>query len=191
MGTIVALVGVVVVATTVVWLIRRFPSVRRPVAWLWRALERRIFALCGAVSRTTDFLLAAGSDDRSPQWRTALWIAAALLPLALFFAAVVARVPAPGGLDPGYLLILGAAFAVFVLGAGFLTVYEDYDVMNGGVVVDARRFGGARAVTRPPVVALSFVLFAAYVVTIGWWLSDLDGVALAVRQPQTGLVPLD
>jgi len=83
------------------------------------------------------------------------------------------------------LLVAGAIFPVLLLGASFAGAYEDYDVMDSVIAAPKRRFAAGRAAARVPVVALSLVLFAAYVVAIAWWLVQVDCVVLVEQLPDT------
>jgi hypothetical protein len=182
MRTLIVAVAVIASGAGVAWLVGRFPPARRPASWLASALGRFIVRLCRAASTATDFLISP-ADDRLPVGRVCLWLAIALLPMAAFFVTVEIGLPLQESFDPGYLLLVGAAFPVLVLGASVLIAYEDYDVMDGIVAKPVRRFSGSRAAGRLPVLSLSLGLFAAYVVAIAWWLVRVDHIPLVERLP--------
>jgi hypothetical protein len=184
METLIVLVAVIAAAAVTIWLLRHFPSMLRPLSWALSGIGRWLVGLCRTASLATDFLISP-ADGHLPIGRVGLWIAVALAPMVLFFALVVTRVPMPGGFDPGYFLVAGAIFPVLLLGASFVGAYEDYDVMDSVIAAPKRRFAAGRAAACVPVVALSLVLFAAYVVAIAWWLVKVDRIALVEQLPDT------
>jgi hypothetical protein len=186
MRTLIVAVAAIASVAVVAWLVGRFPSARRPASWLASLVGRFIVGLCRVASAATDFLISP-ADDRLPVARVCLWLAVALLPMAAFLVSVEIGLPRQESFDPGYMLLVGAALPVLVLGASVLIAYEDYDVMNGIVAKPARRFSGSRAAGRLPVLSLSLGLFAAYIVAIAWWLVRVDHIPLAERLPDATL----
>ena len=192
MATFVAFLAVIVAAAGAIALLERYPVASRAVALIGSVVAWPLLTLCRFASRTMDlFLPQRGTRRRIAGGWYALWLVVALLPMAAFFALVIWPLPLPKMADPGYLLILGALFNVFVVSAAYVIVHDDFDVMDGVVASEARRIGGTRSATRPAAITLSVTLVAAYAIAIVYWLSAVEGLALFDKAPQTGFAAID
>jgi hypothetical protein len=139
-------------------------------------------------SRGADFLLA-GKNGEVAVWRIALFAVVSALPLAIALALPAAPAVARF-VDPGWLIAVGLLFALFVLLAAAFIVREDYNVMDGIVGEDQRRFAGARAAPHPAVVTVATALAVIYIAAAAWWLIAVHGLPLVVRAPVAGPAPL-
>jgi hypothetical protein len=119
----------------------------------------------------------------------AVWWAVMLLPLTIVVGVLLAWKDTPA--DPGYLLVIAAIFQLLVLGAAFVVMHDDLDVMDGVIDDGGRTIGGGREVARLPMVASSLVLFVAYVSAIAWWLTDVRGLPIFLARPDTGATLVD
>jgi len=192
MWTFLAGVAVVLAVAGIVFFLYRFPVVGRLAAWLATAFFLPVVLLCRLASATVDlFMSPQGARRRIAWWKRALWLTAGLLPMVFFFGDLAWPLPLPAAIDTGSFLIAGALVQVFVLGAAFFIVYEDFDVMDGVVAGKSRRIRGSRTATRPAVLAISVGLFAAYAIAIVYWLAEVEGLVLFDKRPHTGFALLD
>lgn len=183
---------VIAMAVALVVTYGRYQRVGRVAAAIAVVVAWPALALCRGASAILDFVLgSAGARRRISTARYGLWTLVGLLPMAAFFALVRWPLPVAGVPDAGWLLVLGGLLHVFVVGAAYVIVHDDFDVMDGVVDADGRRIGGARNATRTGAIAISIALVAAYAIAIAYWLAEVEGVLLLSRHPQSGFTGID
>lgn len=176
-------IGLVIVATLVAAAVAavRVAWVRRPLAGLAAIVARGLKGGARAASAVAVFLLAGRSDDVRP-WRVALFAVVGALPLAI--ALSIPFIPSVAKfVDPVWFLGAGLGWLLLALLAALFNVREGWDVMDGIVAEDRRRFTGAHAAASPAVVIVATGLVVAYLAAAAWWLMAVHGVPLAAEAP--------
>jgi hypothetical protein len=178
--TAIGLVIFVVIAAAVLG-VARVTWIRDPLARLAAAGARALRAGARAAAIPAGFLLAGRGHD-VPAWRVAVFALVGALPLVIALA--VPFVPHVAEfVDPLWFLAIGLGWPLLLLLAALFSVREGWDVMDGIVPENSRRFAGAEAAAGLPAVLVAIGLVAVYLVAGAWWLVAVHGVPLAAGAP--------